>query len=116
MEKDQLFRLAAFKLRGLASGPKPKHLSRLRDVRVAGPRSSGGALRFGISALPLRTARFATWSTPMTPTKRVVAEAEIDRRCEAARKAGDLAGMQRAMAELPAVHHAYFGTAEINRR
>jgi hypothetical protein len=52
----------------------------------------------------------------MSPTKLVVAEAEIDRRCEAARKAGDLAGMQRAMAELTALHHAYYGTAEINRR
>jgi hypothetical protein len=39
------------------------------------------------------------------------AEAEIDRKCETARKAGDLAGMQRAMAELTALHRAYYGSA-----
>ena len=52
----------------------------------------------------------------MSPTKLAVAEAEIDRRCEAARKAGDLAGMQRAMGELTALHRAYYGMPTINRR
>jgi hypothetical protein len=49
----------------------------------------------------------------MSPTKLVVAEAEINLRCEIARKAGDLAGMQRAMAELTALHRAYYGTAPV---
>jgi hypothetical protein len=49
----------------------------------------------------------------MSPTKLAVAEAAIDRRCEAARKAGDLTGIQRAMAELTALHRAYYGTASV---
>jgi hypothetical protein len=52
----------------------------------------------------------------MSPTKLVVAEAEIHLRCETARKAGDLAELQRAMADLTALHRAYYGTPEINRR
>jgi hypothetical protein len=50
----------------------------------------------------------------MSPTKLVVAEAEINRRCETARKAGDLAGMQQAMAELTALHRTYYGTPTVN--
>jgi hypothetical protein len=46
----------------------------------------------------------------MSPTKLVVAEAEINRRSEIARKAGDLAGMQQAMADLTALYRAYYGT------
>ena len=38
----------------------------------------------------------------MSLAKLAVAEAEINRRSEAARKGGDLAGMQQAMAELTA--------------
>jgi hypothetical protein len=42
----------------------------------------------------------------MSPTKLAVAEAKINRRSEAARKGGDLAGMQQAMAELTALYRA----------
>jgi hypothetical protein len=52
----------------------------------------------------------------MSPTKLAFAKVEIDLRCETARKAGDLAGMQRAMADLTALHRAYYGTVVINRR
>jgi hypothetical protein len=52
----------------------------------------------------------------MSPTKLAVAEEEINRRCEVARKAGDLAGMRQAMAELTALHRAYYGTPAINTR
>jgi hypothetical protein len=47
----------------------------------------------------------------MSPTKYAVAKAEIDLRCETARRAADLPGMQRAMADLTALHRAYYGTA-----
>jgi hypothetical protein len=52
----------------------------------------------------------------MSLTKLVVAEAEINRRSEIARKAGDLAGMQQAMAELTALYRAYYGTPTRHRR
>jgi hypothetical protein len=45
----------------------------------------------------------------MSPTTLAVAEAEINLRCVEARKAGDLAGMQRAMADLAALHRSYYG-------
>jgi hypothetical protein len=45
----------------------------------------------------------------MSPTKLAVAEAAINQRCLEARKAGDLAGMQRAMADLTALHRSYYG-------
>jgi hypothetical protein len=45
----------------------------------------------------------------MSPTKLAVAEAEINLRCVEARKAGDLAGMQRAMADLTALYRSYYG-------
>jgi hypothetical protein len=46
----------------------------------------------------------------MSPTKLAIAEAEIDRRINAARHAGDLAELQRCAAELTALHRAYYGT------
>jgi hypothetical protein len=49
----------------------------------------------------------------MSPTKLAVAEAEIDLKCDVARKAGDLAAMQQAMAERTALHRAYYGTASV---
>ena len=51
----------------------------------------------------------------MSPTKLGVAEAEINLRCEEARRAGDLAGMQQAMADLTALHRSYYG-APISRQ
>jgi len=47
----------------------------------------------------------------MSPTKLAVAEAEIDLRAERARRSGDIAGMQQAMAERTALHRAYYGVA-----
>jgi len=52
----------------------------------------------------------------MSLAKLAVAEAEINRRSEAARKGGDLAGMQQAMAELTALYRAYYGTPTRHRR
>jgi hypothetical protein len=46
----------------------------------------------------------------MSPTQLVVAEAKINQRCEAARRAGDLAEIQRCMAELTSLHRAYYDT------
>ena len=51
----------------------------------------------------------------MSPTQLVVAEARINQRCEAAREAGDLAEMQRCMAELTALHRAYYGVPPVVR-
>jgi hypothetical protein len=48
----------------------------------------------------------------MSPTQLVVAEAKINQRCEAARRAADLAEMQRCMGELTALHRAYYGIPE----
>lgn len=45
----------------------------------------------------------------MSPTKLAVAEAEINQRCETARKGGDLAEMQRCMTELTLLYRAYYG-------
>ena len=45
----------------------------------------------------------------MSSTQLVVAEAKINQRCEAARRAGDIAEMQRCMAELTSLHRAYYG-------
>jgi hypothetical protein len=75
-----------------------------------------GALRFDISAVPFADSLIRTRSIPMSPTKLVVAEAEINRRCETARKASDLAGMQQAMTDLTALHRAYYGTPTVNGR
>jgi len=47
----------------------------------------------------------------MSPTKYAVAMAEIGRRCEAARRAGDLAGLQRCAAEYTSLLRAYYGVA-----
>jgi len=52
----------------------------------------------------------------MSLAKLAVAEAEINRRSEAARKGGDLAGMQQAMAEVTALYRAYYGTPTKHRR
>ncbi len=52
----------------------------------------------------------------MSPTKLAVAEAEINRKSEAARKAGDLAGMKQAMAELTALYRTYYGTPTTHRK
>jgi hypothetical protein len=52
----------------------------------------------------------------MSLAKLAVAEAEINRRSEAARKSGDLAGMQKAMAEVTALYRAYYGTPTGHRR
>ena len=52
----------------------------------------------------------------MSLAKLAVAEAEINRRNEAAREGGDLAGMQQAMAELTALYRAYYGTPTRHRR
>jgi hypothetical protein len=46
----------------------------------------------------------------MSPTTLAIAEAVINKRSGAARKAGDLAELQRCMAELTALHRAYYGT------
>ena len=51
----------------------------------------------------------------MSLTELAVAEAKINRRSEAARKGGDLAGMQQAMAELTALYRAYYGTPTRHR-
>jgi hypothetical protein len=51
----------------------------------------------------------------MSPTKLAVAEAKINERCDAAREAGDLAELQRCMAELTALHRAYYGTPQTVR-
>jgi hypothetical protein len=48
----------------------------------------------------------------MSPTKLAIAKAEIDRRCEKARMAGGLAGMQEAMADLTALLRAYYGAPD----
>ncbi len=45
----------------------------------------------------------------MSKSQLVVAEARIDQRCEAARRAGDLAEMQRCMSELTLLQRAYYG-------
>jgi hypothetical protein len=45
----------------------------------------------------------------MSPTELAVAEDKINRRCEAARKVGDLAELQRCMAEQTLLHRAYYG-------
>jgi hypothetical protein len=45
----------------------------------------------------------------MSPTQFAVAEAKINRRCETARRVGDLAEMQRCMAELTSLHRVYYG-------
>jgi hypothetical protein len=66
------------------------------------------------STLP--DALIRSWSLPMSLTKLAVAEAKINRRSEAARKGGDLAGMQQAMAELTALYRAYYGTPTRHRR
>jgi hypothetical protein len=68
-----------------------------------------GALRFGIVGLPLRDRLNRNPESPMSPTHLAVAEARINQRCEAARRAGDLAEMQRCMAELTSLHRAYYG-------
>jgi hypothetical protein len=52
----------------------------------------------------------------MSLTKLAVAEAKINLRSEAARKGGDLAEMQQAMAELTALYRAYYGTPTSHRR
>jgi hypothetical protein len=75
-----------------------------------------GALRFHLWGLPFSDALIRAWSIPMSLTKLAVAEAEINRRSEAARKGGDLAGMQQAMAELTALYRAYYGTPTRHRR
>jgi hypothetical protein len=50
----------------------------------------------------------------MSPTKHAVAEEKINRRCEIARKDGDLAGMRQALAELTALHRICYGIPAIN--
>ena len=45
----------------------------------------------------------------MSPTQLVVAEARIERQCEAARMAGDLTGLQHCAAELTSLYRAYYG-------
>jgi hypothetical protein len=55
---------------------------------------------------PIRTPE----KPPVSPTRLAVAETKINQRCEAARKAGDLAEMQRCMAGLTSLHRAYYGT------
>ena len=45
----------------------------------------------------------------MSPTQLVVAEARIERQCEAARMAGDLTGLQHCAAELTSLYRAYCG-------
>jgi hypothetical protein len=45
----------------------------------------------------------------MSPTKFEIAHAEIGRRCEAARRAGNLAALQGCMAEVTALYRVYYG-------
>jgi len=45
----------------------------------------------------------------MSPTEFAIEEARINQLCEAARKAGDLAELQRCMSELTALHRSYHG-------
>jgi hypothetical protein len=45
----------------------------------------------------------------MSPTQLAVAEAKIEQRCEAARKAGDLAELQNCAAESGLLYRAYCG-------
>jgi hypothetical protein len=52
----------------------------------------------------------------MSLTKLAVAEAKINRRSEAARKSGDLAGVQQATAEVTALYRAYYGTPTKHRK
>jgi hypothetical protein len=60
----------------------------------------------------LQDALIRSWSLPMSLTKFAVAEAKINRRSEAARRGGDLTGMQQAMAELTALYRAYYCAGE----
>jgi hypothetical protein len=66
-------------------------------------------LRPGIVGLPVADQLILNQERPMSPTQLVVAEAKINQRCEAARRAGDLAEMQRCRAELTSLHRAYYG-------
>jgi hypothetical protein len=66
-------------------------------------------LRPGIVGLPFADQLILNQERPLSPTLPVVAEAKINQRCEAARRAGDLAEMQRCMAELTSLHRAYYG-------
>jgi hypothetical protein len=104
-----------------AADPSPHHrrkrhgaASRHRE-RQAIPRQACGALRFDCEVLRFTGPETSERTVAMSPTKLAVAEAEINLRCAEARKAGDLAGMQRAMADLTALYRAYYGTVTINR-
>ncbi|MCP3444198.1 hypothetical protein [Bradyrhizobium sp. CCGUVB14] len=48
----------------------------------------------------------------MSPSKYEVTKANIEKRCDAARKAGDIAELQRCAADLTALNHAYYGRPE----
>jgi hypothetical protein len=68
-----------------------------RDLYTPGP-----LVRCGfICGVYLSDALIRSWSLPMSLTKLAVAEAKINRRSEAARKGGDLAGMQRRWPNSP---------------
>ena len=66
-------------------------------------------MRPGIVGLPFADQLMLNQERPMSSTQLVVAEAKINQRCEAARRAGDIAEMQRCMAELTSLHRAYYG-------
>jgi hypothetical protein len=66
-------------------------------------------LRSGIFGLPCADRPIRNLEPLMSPTQLVVTEAKINQRCEAARRAGDLAEMQHCMAELTSLHRAYYG-------
>ena len=48
----------------------------------------------------------------MSPTQIAVAQAKINRRCDAARKAGDLVEVQICMAELTTLNRRYYGVPQ----
>ncbi|WP_315766158.1 MULTISPECIES: hypothetical protein [unclassified Bradyrhizobium] len=47
--------------------------------------------------------------SPISPTRQAVMRREIDKRCDAARKVGDIAELQRCMAELTTLDRACHG-------
>jgi hypothetical protein len=69
-----------------------------------------GALRANLSGLSLGD---SNRRTVMSLTKLAVEEAKINQRIEAARRAGDLAEMQRCMGELTALRRSYYGHPQV---
>ena len=69
-------------------------------------------MRPGIVGLPFADQLMLNQERPMSSTQLVVAEAKINQRCEAARRAGDLSEIQRCMAELTSLYRAHCGAPD----